>query len=301
MKIERCSHCDHEAVIHLHYAGRNLCKDHFTRLFEKRIRTVIREFSMIKKGEKIAVALSGGKDSSALLYCLSRLRKDLPFDLEAISVDEGIGGYRKATLGSAEKECIRAGVEHHIISFQDRIGKTLDDLVLKKRDDNPCSICGIVRRRLLNDYAKEQGIDKLALGHNLDDIVQTLMMNLMRKEPSKLSTLVRQDATPGMVQRIKPLLQSPEREIAIFAHLHVMDIKHPRCPNAHSAFRNQVRKSINETEEKYPGTKFKMLSSFLEIEESLRSQYAGSRSGLCTSCGSPTDSKICRFCQMTIA
>ncbi len=297
MRIEPCSHCPKDSVIYLHYAGRHLCREHFTRLFEKRFRTTVREFSMIRKDERVVVALSGGKDSSVLLHCLSNLKRDLPFELEAVTVDEGISRYRREAIKSARKEADKTGIEHRVISFKRRIGKNLDELV-EKKTNTPCTICGVLRRRLLNDYAKEVGANQIAVGHNLDDVVQTLMMNIMRKEPSKLSSMVRQDGQGCLVPRIKPLLQSPEREVAAFAFLHEMDIIHPRCPYAHIAFRNIVRRSINEIEERYPGTKFKMLSSFLEIEQSLKKQYSEQAIGICRLCGSPSNADICRFCQM---
>lgn len=256
---------------------------------------------MLRKGDRVAVGLSGGKDSCVLLHSLAQLQKDLPFELVAITIDEGIKGYRAKTLNIAKTECENLDIEHHTFTFKEVAGKTLDQIEKTDEENLPCSFCGVIRRYMLNKGAREVKANKLAIGHNLDDIAQTVLMNIMRNEPSRLARFnepIVQDSR--FVPRIKPLMLTPEKENAIYAMLKGIELERVECPYAHFAFRSHIRKMLNESEEKYPGTKFKIVNSFLEIEDALREKYAKSASqlGTCPSCGEASSKGICMFCKM---
>lgn len=335
----KCSHCEREGEVFLAYSCKTLCPAHFIQMFDKRFRKTVRMNKMLEKGDKVAVGLSGGKDSSVLLHSLFELKKDLPFELFAITIDEGIAGYRPRTMVPAKTECEKLGVEQHVYSFKELCGKSLDELVGKgfrgentrrrreekdgkiservEKDDRgrgdgddlngkktggalPCSQCGVLRRYALNKAAKELGATKLAIGHNLDDMAQTVIMNIMKNEPERLARLndpiVRNQR---FVPRIRPLMMTPEREIAIYAIMKRIKLERVECPYAHTAFRGHVRKMLNETEEKYPGTKFKIMGSFLGIEDALHSKYSiGAAIRECPSCGEPCSGERCMFCRM---
>ncbi len=270
-------------------------------MFEKRFRATIREFAMIKKNERIAVGLSGGKDSCVLLHSLAKLREALPFELIAITINEGIEGYRNKTLDFARQETEKLGIEHHIFSYKKEVGMTLDEIMKKKNEEIPCSYCGVIRRRLLNNAARELGADKLALGHNLDDIAQTVLMNIMRNEPQRLARLnepLVEDEK--FVPRIRPLMRAPEKEIAVYALTSGIDIDFQECPYARHAFRAHVREQLNETEERYPGTKFKIVNSFFAMEQALRDGLGDGKLEMkyCKNCKEPSANEICVFCGM---
>lgn len=252
---------------------------------------------MIKKNDKIAVGLSGGKDSCVLLHCLADLKKDLPFELVAITIDEGIAGYRSKTLEIAKRECEKLGVEHFVFSYKKEAGKTMDEIVEKNPEDIPCSHCGILRRYLLNRAAKEVGANKLAIGHNLDDTAQTVMMNIMKNEPARLARLNEPVVNDNrFVKRIKPLLYSPEKEVAIYAILKGIELERMDCPYAKWAFRGHVRKILNESEEKYPGTKYKIVNSLESIEKYLKPIAKEIELVTCKNCGEPTSRETCMYC-----
>jgi len=255
--------------------------------------------SMIRRGERVVVGLSGGKDSTVLLHSLAELRKDLPFELIALTIDEGIKGYRSRTLKIAKEQCKLLGVEQVVLSFKEAAGKTLDSIVKSDEENLPCSRCGVVRRYLLNKGARELKADKLAMGHNLDDLAQTVLMNLMRNEPSRLARFSDPIAKGRQfVLRIRPLMLTPERENATYAMLKGIEIEHVECPYARFAFRGHVRRMLNETEERYPGTKFKIVNGFLEIEDALRAKYSNSpKLETCKSCGEPCSRGECMFCR----
>lgn len=296
----KCSECQIEASVYLPYSSKHLCQKDFFHMFDKRFRKTVRQFELLKKGDRIAVGLSGGKDSCVLLHSLAQLKKDLPFDIVAVTIDEGITNYREKTLKIAKRECETLNIEHVVFSYEKEAGKTMDEIVSKNPDDIPCSHCGILRRYLLNKAAREVKANKLATGHNLDDAAQTVLMNIMKNEPSRLARFnepITKDSR--FINRIKPLLLTPEREVALYALMKGIELEHMECPYAKWAFRGQVRRIVNEMEEKYPGTKFKIVNSFLEMEDALRSKYIQEKEELktCTSCGEPSSRDFCMFCQ----
>lgn len=285
---DRCS-CGERAAVFLHYANRALCKGHFIEMFERRVGRTIRERRMLKANERILVGLSGGKDSCVLLHSLAAL--NMPLELVAVTIDEGIEGYREKTLKTAIKECRKLGIEHHAYPLKEHAGRSMDEIASLK-ENTPCSYCGVLRRYLLNKAAKELNADKIATGHNLDDVAQTLIMNIMRNEPSRIA----RSGCDGFIPRIRPLMRTPEREIAIYAMMKGIELDNMDCPYAHHAFRSHVRGMLNKAEERYPGTKYKILGSYMGMEKALRGMDAG-RNDICIRCGEPCSGKECMYCR----
>lgn len=288
--------CGKGAIIFLPYSKKHLCEQHFLRLFERRFRKTVREFDMLKSGDRVAVGLSGGKDSCALLQCLAQL--NMPIELIAITINEGIAGYRERTLKTAQRECEKHGIEHVVLDFETEAGMSLDRIVEKEGDGLPCSHCGVLRRYLLNKGARDLGASKLATGHNLDDVAQTVMMNIMRNEPSRLARYLNPIVeSERFVRRLRPFMRTPEREIAIYCMVKGIELDRKDCPYANFAFRGHVRAMLNQAEERYPGTKFRILNSFLEMEDTLRAKYKDSDVSFCESCGDPSADTQCMFCK----
>jgi len=298
-------HCGKEGVVFLPYSCKHLCEPHFIRMFDKRFRKTVRTMGMLKKRDRVAIGLSGGKDSTVLLHSLAELKKDLPIELFAITIDEGIKGYRPKTMVAAKRECKKLGIELHVYSFKKLCGRSLDELVRDSVGDLPCSQCGVLRRYALNKAAKELGATKLAIGHNLDDIAQTVIMNIMKNEPARLARLnepmiTRSSKSVSFVPRIRPLMLTPEKEIAIYAMMKGIAIERIECPYAYTAFRQHTRRMLNETEERYPGTKFKIVNSFLDMEDALHAKYSkGAKISECERCGEPSSRGTCMFCSLT--
>lgn len=298
MLSPKCSVCNRNGAVYLPYMKKVLCESHFLNFFEKRVFRTIREFGMIKKGEKIAIGYSGGKDSTVLLHLLAKLRRTHPFELFAITVDIGIPGYFDKLLHSAKKECEKLGIEHKVVSFKKELGFTTYDIY--KSGKSPCSYCGVFRRRLLNVAAREWGADKLAIAHTLDDVAQTILMNIMRNEPIRLIRLIEPVIDEeAFVPRIKPLLRTPEKEVVQYALIKNLPFQTKGCPGMRVAFRHEIRKMLNVIEEKHPGTKFKILNSFLSMEKLMRKGLGEKafKIGRCKICGEPSSSDVCMFCK----
>ncbi|HDR72294.1 MAG TPA: TIGR00269 family protein [Methanoculleus sp.] len=288
----KCRKCSREAVIFQQYSGLHLCERHFTINFEARAKRAIRKHQWIQPGDRIAVAMSGGKDSSALLYFLTSqfgARRDVEFF--AICIDEGIAGYRDPAV--AERIAASRGVPFYTVSFADAYGLTVDEIVERRGDAVSCSYCGVLRRHLLNRIARELGATKIALGFNLDDDAQSVLMNVLRGD---LDRLVRPTApVEGLVPRIRPFRVLPEREVALYAHLHLSGFEEEGCPYSHNALRADVRTMLNDYNYRHPATKF----ALVRLGEELANLGGSIASSLhaCEECGEPcTD--VCRACQI---
>jgi len=299
----KCSKCKRDSAVFLPYSKNNLCKKHFLELFEKRFLRTVREFNMLKKGDKVALGLSGGKDSTTLLHLLSMLQKKLPFELFAITIDIGTKcGYNKKILEISKRECKKLGVPHYIFTFKKELGFTIDGIVKRTNTENPCSFCGVFRRRILNKKARELGANKLAIGHNLDDTAQTVILNLMRNEPLRLLRFHELLITNKLlIPRIKPLTRTPEDEVVAYGKLKGLKLEAKRCcPYSKYAMRKAVRKMLDELEDEYPGTKFKIFSSFLSIVNKLR-EYTDKKSmkiNICKNCKEPSSTEFCMYCKL---
>lgn len=306
MGSSKCTKCGKPAAITLRYANMDLCQSHFVKMFESRVKRTVRQFNMLKKGDVVAVGVSGGKDSCVMLHMLHKISQSLPFKLTAITIDEGITGYRNKSLEVAKKECKKLGIPLKIVSFDREFGKTLDALLKEKGQARSCSYCGVMRRYALNKYARELGANKLAIGHNSDDVAQTVMMNFMRNEPDRLARFapVSSDAEEGtFIPRIKPLFMTPERDVAAYAVMKGIEIKFMECPYARFAFRQYVRDMLNSAEQKYPGTKLRIVKAFLSqseiLADGMRLRQKGSKAkhlNKCATCGEPTSQEHCNLC-----
>ncbi|MBN2122128.1 TIGR00269 family protein [Candidatus Micrarchaeota archaeon] len=293
--------CPSVPVIYLPYAKEHLCKKHFCGLFEKRVKRTIRNYSMLNAGEKVGIALSGGKDSFALLHALNAVRKSLPFELTALTIDEGIPGYRDAAIENASRRCRELDIEQHVFSFKEEYGTTISEIG-KKGKENLCSYCGVLRRKILNIKARELGIGKIATGHNLDDVAQTAFLNLIRNEPLRFARFNEPiSSSDKFVQRIRPLREIREKEVAAYALLNGHSYNSGCCcPNARNALRWSVRHSLNSLEDSYPGTKSKVASSFNSLQKIVRDSLRGKSGELlfCKECGEPSSTELCMACRM---
>ncbi len=290
----KCQRCSKTAVHYQKYSNAHLCKTHFIADVERKIKRDIRKFKMVERNDRIAVALSGGKDSTALLYVLHKIfgkRKDIK--LSAITIDEGIRGYREKTLSHAVELTGKLGIPLTIRSFEDEFGTTLDELTMKK-DVVACTLCGVLRKNILNKAARELGATKLAIGHNLDDEAQTILMNYLRGDVERMARMV--GILPGMVFRIKPLRSVPEKEVALYGFLNDLPVSTDECPYAGEALRNEIREMLNNYEVKHPGAKYSLLGGFEAISHAL--PIPESQVVRCEKCREPSSESVCKTCRL---
>ncbi len=305
--MSTCTLCDRrEAVFMRPYSGEKLCGRCFCKSIENKVRTTISRYEMLQPNDKIMVGVSGGKDSTTLLHILNKIEKAFPeATLCAVTVDEGIGGYRDEALKFAVKNCRELGVEHILTSFKEIYGYKLDELVSMirekgEKDLTPCSYCGVLRRRALNTAAREAGVDKLATAHNLDDETQTMILNILHGDALRIARAkpILTVVHPKLIQRLKPFCEVPEREIAFYAYLKKIEFQGIPCPYAGTALRNDIRTMLNRMEEKHAGTKFTIFKSMERIRPALEAMVEEAKLQDCKRCGEPTVRELCKPCQM---
>lgn len=293
-----CSKCRKPAVVFIRYNGTHLCQEHFLYYVEKRVKKEIKLGGKTKNNTTIGVAVSGGKDSILCLYLLHKVFSQRPhISLICLTVDEGIKGYRNQSIEVVKKHCTHLGVEHQIISFKDTFGSTMDEIAVLKQDLGECSFCGVFRRFCLNTLSKQLGVTRLATGHNLDDMAQSILMNFTNGDMQKLARLgPHTKIQPGLVPRLMPLRWIPEKETTLYCLLEGIDFAHEQCPYAFRALRGEFRSIVDVLEEKNPGTRHSILNSYDAIKHALIQLYPAGALSSCTRCGEPTGQTLCKAC-----
>ncbi len=302
-----CSACKRkEAFFFRLYSGEKLCKKCFIESIEAKTKACIAKYRMLNYNDKIAVAVSGGKDSLSLLHVLAKtLRRHPKASLVAITVDEGIKSYRDEALEIAAANCKKLGIPHYVTSFKELYGFTLDEIVARARQKGEkeltaCAYCGVLRRRALNVAARRVGADKIATAHTLDDEVQTILLNIFHGDVLRLAK--EKPATdhvhPLLVQKVKPFCEIPEKESALYAYVKKIKFQATPCPYAPEALRNDIRAMLNHMEEKHAGTKFTIFKSIERLRPALNELSEKSNFHDCAECGEPASGTLCMACQL---
>ncbi len=278
--------CGADSVYFRRHEGRYYCENCLCEQVEKNFLKACRP--LVKPGERIGVALSGGKDSSVLLTLMKRLSPVARIELVAITVDEGITGYRDDSIVVAKQLAKDLDIEHHIYSFQENFGKRLDDIKTKKY----CTYCGVFRRYTLNKAARELRCSRLALGHNMDDEAQSILMNVLRNDHNKALGESHETESANLVQRIRPLRNIPEKEVTAYAVIKGIRFHDAECPHSFDNVRRDVQAFLNTMEEKSPGTKLQVVHFY---DSGMKERKAGS----CSRCGEPTPNEVCKACLLS--
>ncbi len=298
-----CSFCGRRAVYERRYAGVRLCDRHFIRSVEHRFRRLVREQRLIEKKDRILLALSGGKDSITLLHLLAERRDEWGFDMVAVTIDEGIRGFREHCIEYAKRAADRLGVEWKLFTFEREYGHTLDEILLvAEREglpEGPCTYCGVLRRSLLNKVAKNLGATKVATAHNLDDEAEAIMLDYIRGDLNRLSRLgPKYEAREGFVPRIKPLRDVMEEEIHLYARLKGLDFYEKRCPYRRG-LHAELGEFLDQLERKHPNSKYMIVRFFDRIKPALDSLLPENfQLRSCQVCGEPSVGELCKACQL---
>ena len=220
------------------------------------MRAAMERYDMIADNDRVAVGLSGGKDSVALLYCLARLRLFYPhpFTLAAVSVDMRFGG-ADTDYSEMQALCERIDVPFHVKRTE--IGPIIFDV---RRETNPCSLCARMRRGALHDAVKEIGCNKLALGHHMDDAAETFMMNLLHEARvgcfSPVTYLSRKDLT-----MIRPMVFARESDCARIVRTQELPVVKSRCPTDGVTQREETKRLLTQLEREYGDIRQKILGA----------------------------------------
>jgi len=209
------------------------------------VRRCADDYGMIRSGDRIAVGVSGGKDSVTLLYALAKLRAyyPKPFELTAVTLSMGLPGMDFTPI---RELCGSLGVPYVLKETR------LADVIFEERKEkNPCALCSKMRRGSLNDALTELGITKLALGHHLDDAVETFYLSLFYGGRITCFQPVTYMSRSGVTQ-IRPLLYARERDVAAFAAREKLPVVKSTCPMDGASRRQEIKELIARLERQYP-------------------------------------------------
>jgi cytoplasmic tRNA 2-thiolation protein 1 len=250
--------------------------------------------------------VSGGKDSTVLAHIMTTLnsKHDLGLDLCLLSIDEGITGYRDDSLETVKRNKIEYGIPLKIISYQELYGWTMDRIVSVLGKKNNCTFCGVFRRQALDRGAVLLGVNHIVTGHNADDIAETVLMNIMRGDYSRLQRCTAiQTATDETIPRSKPFKYTYEKEIVMYAYFKKLDYFSTECIYSPNAYRGHARTFLKDLERIRPSVILDIIHSgeYYQAKESVKvNQVARGKVlvGQCERCGYMSSNKLCKACVM---
>jgi len=251
---------------------------------------------MARRGERMCVGVSGGKDSLALLHVLAGMAPKRGVELVPVTIDEGIPGYRDEALGIVGRFCSSLGLGHHVLSYESLFGTTLEGALAAPSRQSSCAICGTLRRRALDVAASRLGADSVATAHNLDDMLQTTLINIMSGDVERIAREDPGGARRAGARRVKPFCDIYEAEVAFYAYAESIPFQAESCPHMAEGIRTEVREFLNGLEARHSGIKNSMHRSAAEIAARLREGSRAGPASPCGRCGAPCTGRTCSAC-----
>ena len=293
----KCTVCKGPAVIDLRRHNANFCPEHFTKFCRDQVAKAIGDHDMIAPGQRVLVAVSGGKDSLALWDLLVTLG----YEAEGMTIGLGIGDYSEASTAAAVAFAEPRGLPLRRIDLRADYGYDIPTAAAVTRRV-PCSSCGMSKRHLIDAAALDGGFDVVATGHNLDDEAAVLLGNVLHWQTEYLGRQVPVlPARDGFPRKVKPLVRLSERETAAYCVLRGIDYIVEECPMAAGNRHLRYKEALNSIEAGSPGTKHAFYFEFLaKAAGHFQPEAAEAQGGLtaCARCGAPTTGDVCAFCRL---
>ena len=293
----KCTVCREPAVIDLRRHNSNFCGEHLLKFCRDQARKAIDEFEMISPGDRVLVAVSGGKDSLAVWDILL----GLGFDATGLYVGLGIGEYSDHSADHARRFAESRGLELRTVDVPESFGFDIPDGSRAARR-SPCSACGLTKRHVFDTATLEGGFDVLVTGHNLDDEAAVLLGNVLHWQTEYLG---RQHpvlaAREGFPKKVKPLIRLGERELAAYCIVAGIDYIVEECPMSAGNKHLGYKSVLNDIELASPGAKADFFLGFLRrAAPAFAPEAAAGREslGTCSQCGSPSPAEVCAFCRL---
>jgi len=296
----KCDRCEDQAVYIRKYSGEKLCSKCFSSSIVRKTAKTISKHNMIQNNELVAVAVSGGKDSLALLNIINQMTKTHNFRIKAITIDEGIPGYRNEALEIVQEYCTKLNVEHKVFSYKELFDLTLEEALDLRESEktSSCSICGTLRRRAIDHAAKYIGADVIATGHNLDDTLHTFVINMLSGDTTKIGWMD-PDNMSNTLRKIKPFCEIYESEIVFYAFTNDIPFQTEPCPHMNEGIRTEIREFLNSLEGKHSGIKNNLYQSIIKVSQIVK-EVNNKQKTICIKCGNDCTGKICSVCNMVL-
>jgi uncharacterized protein (TIGR00269 family) len=263
---------------------------------EQKITKTIKEYSLMTFKDRVLVALSGGKDSTTVLHVLHKLG----YKVEGLMIDLNLGEWSKIHRRNMEKFCKRIKTPLHIVDLKKELGQGIcfiKEVLKREKNLTGCTVCGIIKRWVLNKWAKKLKSDVIATGHNLDDECQTILMNFLKGNiflGTNSAPSTGEKNQEGFVQRVKPLFFVPESEIKSYAKKQKFEILYDRCPCAIGTYRVETRSWLSKISDK---EKLKIVLGWQRVIPKLKKKQVG-QIFKCRTCGEPARNETCKACKI---
>jgi len=295
-----CDNCQNPAAYTRKYSNQKLCSTCFSKSIVRKTAKTISKYNMIQYNELVAVAVSGGKDSLALLKIIHEMAATHHFRIIAITIDEGIPGYRNEALDIVENFCRELNIDHKVYSYKDLFELTLDEALELRENErtSSCSICGILRRRAIDHAAKDVEADVIATGHNLDDTLQTFVINMLSGDTTKIGWMD-PDTSTNSLRKIKPFCEIYESEIVFYAFTNNIPFQSEPCPHMNEGIRTEIREFLNSLETQHSGIKNNLYKSILKVSQIVKTSNSKEKIK-CEKCGVECTGNICSVCNMVL-
>lgn len=292
----KCKVCRGPAFIQFREHNANFCEEHFDQFFLRRVERAIRRYRMLAPGDRVLVAVSGGKDSLVAADVLSRLG----YQVTGLHVALGIDGndFSEESARVSREFFTRRNLGLEIYDVRDRFGKSITEV--GRRFPRFCAVCGLTKRHVMNARAVKSGVAALATGHNLDDQAAALFANVMRWDIRYLAkTLPSLPGEHGFAPKIKPLVLLSEKEITAYARLHTIRVVEARCPYSAEAKFKRYKRMLAEVERESPGTRRSFYEGYVRVAHLFQAENQEDRLlAPCAVCKMPTTVQVCSFCRM---
>jgi uncharacterized protein (TIGR00269 family) len=294
----KCSFCRNESVYFRKNEGHYYCKNHFIKNIEKRVKKEIRINQLIENGDIVAIAYSGGKDSANVLFMLNKIfGKNPKVNFFAITIDEGIKGYRDKFIKKIRVFSKKIGIKNYVFNFKEEFGVTFE----KIKADN-CDNCKLLKEYLLNKKARELGATKLAIGRNLNDECESIITNLLSGNLFglvKIGNISKNSSHPKLITKIKPLILIPEKESVVYSKLNNIPSLTKKCPyHVDHNLQNEARIFLNNLENSSIGLGYSLYENSLKIANFLKSNLKDEKIGTYKRCGEPSEKDLCKVFEL---
>lgn len=325
MALKLCVICNAErAVLRRPKTAQQICKECFFYVFETEVHHTIVSNNLFKRGDRVAIGASGGKDSTVLAHCMKVLneRYDYGLDLFLLSIDEGITGYRDDSLETVKRNQQQYQLPLKVLGYGELYGWTMDDIVKSVGRKNNCTFCGVFRRQALDRGAAALGVDHIVTGHNADDVAETVLMNVLRGDIARLercTEIVTKGPSDGLedpehegcgssgsnnlgvggsgIRRSKPFMFAYEKEIVMYAYFKKLDYFSTECIYSPNAYRGYARTFLKDLEAIRPTSIVDIIQSgqnlkiSTEVKQSRKTELQN-----CERCGYISSNKTCKAC-----
>ena len=289
----RCRRCRAPAAVEVRRHNAAFCPDCFVRHVQEQVRRAIARYDMVSPGDRIVVAVSGGKDSLALWDVLF----ELGYRADGLYLGLGIGGYSTRSRDLARMFADDRGATLVEVDLADEYGFDIPTAG-RKGSRSTCAVCGLSKRYVFNKAAHDLGYDVIATGHNLDDEAATLLGNTLRWQTEYIA---RQfpvlPAEEGLARKVKPLYRLSELETAAYTFLRGIEYVVEECPLVGGNTQLRYKEAMNQLESTSPGTKAQFFLNYLERGVPLFAPTDAAELHPCERCGQPTTARFCAFCR----